>query len=135
MKAPKTATRIKRKLRHKSADSILKQLGRQRIRVPTRREVSAYIVQHSKLGSLLPEICAQLRRGFSPAVELSLELYRDLESGDRYLTLYVRQEAYDPGIIKRIDDLSQGIDDNLASVPGYLLITTDFARPRRNHAV
>ena len=51
-----------------------------------------YLDEHGDLSQLLPEICGQIRKQFGPEAELSLELYRDPEINDRYLTLYLRQE-------------------------------------------
>src|SRR5689334_10398033 len=73
---------------------LLDQLASHQIRVPTRNDVAAYISRHLALGELLPEIGAQARQAFGPDAELSLEVYRDPEVDDLYLTLYVRHEKY-----------------------------------------
>ncbi len=103
--------------------------------MPKRNGVVAYIAEHVNLAKLLPRICRQLRQAFGREVELSLELYRDPEIDDTYLTLYVRQEKYDSAIIERIEAVSRQFNDKLEQVSGYLLLTTDFHRPRGNNAV
>jgi hypothetical protein len=121
--------------KRKKPVSILKQLSSYGIQIPRRNEVLGYLAQHIQLGRLLPEVCAQVRQAFGSNVELSLELYRDPEIDDRYLTLYVRQQAYDTEIMDRIETVSRQFNGRLERVAGYLLLTTDFHRPRINHAV
>ena len=103
--------------------------------IPNPREVCAYLNECPDLGALLPAVCAETRREFGPEVELSLELYRDPEIDDPYLTLYVRQQPYDPNIMRRIERVSQQFNPALETVSGYFLIATDFRRPKGIHAV
>ena len=67
---------------------------------------------------------------FGGSAQLSLELYQDPEVEDSYLTLYVRQEPYDADILDQIEDVSRLFDAELATLSGWLLITTDFGAPR-----
>jgi len=113
----------------------LKQLSSEKIEIPKRQEVLAYLTSYKQLAKLVPAICAQIRRAFGPEAELSLELYRDPEIDDRYLTLYVRQDSYDLQIMERIEAESRQFNARLEQVSGYLLLTTDFHRPRRNNGI
>src|SRR5437016_5993795 len=56
--------------------------------------VRAYLARHRDLVALLPAICAAARKAFAAPTELSLEMYRDPEVNDEYLTLYVRMPEY-----------------------------------------
>ncbi len=78
----------------------------------------------------LEPICKRARKHFRPDVELSLEVYRDPEIDDEYLTLYVRQSEYDLTIMDRIDEVREQLAALLNHVSGSLLITTDFCPPR-----
>lgn len=115
--------------------AVLDQLAGSRVLMPNRRGVVSYLALFPRLGKLLPKICGQVRLSLGPEVELSLELYQDLEIDDRYLTLYVRQDHYDANTIKRIESLREQTNPKLELVPGYFLLMTDFRRPRGNHAV
>jgi hypothetical protein len=106
-----------------------------RIVVPNVQDVEAYLAEHPQLAQLLPDICAEVRQALGSEVELSLELYRDPEIEDRYLTLYVRKEKYEPEILDRLQAVSESFNHRLEAVPGYFLLATDFSRPRGNHAV
>src|ERR1700730_13977472 len=86
-----------------SQTAISKRLAAQNILVPNQEEIAPYLDEHAPLGKLLPKICAKLRQEFGKEVELSLELYKDPEIDDRYLSLYVRLEKYDADILQRID--------------------------------
>jgi hypothetical protein len=114
---------------------IIEQLNQYQVLVPTRPDVEAYVAMHPELGELLPEICNQVRQSLGQDAELSLELYRDPEFEDRYLTLYVRQRSYDAHIMDKIEAVSQRFNDKLEKVSGYLLLTTDFRRPKVKHVV
>src|SRR6266446_7699769 len=79
-----------------------KQLAAQGIVVPRPGEVNAYLRQHAELAELVLLLCAECRREFGNATELSLEVYRDPEINDSYLTLYVRQPTYSTDLLPRI---------------------------------
>ena len=83
----------------KRRQSVPKQLAAQGITVPRSREVNAYLRQHPDLAELVPMLCAEARREFGRATELSLEVYRDPEVDDSYLTLYVRQANYETDLL------------------------------------
>ena len=105
------------------------------VAIPNPQDVECYLGEHSALQLLLPQICQRLREEFGQDAELSLELYRDPEIEDRYLTLYVRQDRYDANIVERLDQLGEQFADDLERCTGDILLTTDF-RPRRSqHAV
>lgn len=106
-----------------------------RIVIPKPREVKMYLSEHPELGRILPEICTKVRQSLGPRAELSLEMYRDPEIDDQYLNLYVRQERYGSKLLDRINMVSSLFDNRLEEISGYLLITTDFRRPRRNHVI
>jgi hypothetical protein len=103
--------------------------------VTGRDEIAGYLTHHSDLEMLLEGICSKVREVFGPDAELALELYKDPEIDDRYLTLYVRQEKYQPGIIDRIEAVASQFMTQLETASGYLLITTDFRRPRGSDAI
>jgi hypothetical protein len=117
------------------AAAALSALGAAEILVPVPEAVKEYISCYPDLGRLLPDVCGYVRQAFGFDVELSLELYRDPESNDRYLTLYVRQAKYEAAIMDRIEAVCQKFNHKLEEVPGYLLLTTDFRRPRGKNAV
>jgi hypothetical protein len=105
------------------------------ILVPQPPEVAHYLLENPGLDSALPAIFAEARKAFGPETELSLELYRDREVDDRYLTLYVRQEAYQPGFFDKIERVSAIFNDSLTDLPGYFLLTSDFHRPKTKNGI
>lgn len=105
------------------------------VAVPNQQDVERYLAEHAALQSLLPRICEHLRAEFGRDAELSLELYRDPEIDDQYLSLEVRQDHYGADIIERLDRLSEQFADELERCTGDILITTDFRAPRSQHAV
>ncbi len=98
-------------------------------------DIEAYLVDHRELEPLLDAICNKARVEFGNSTELSLQVYRDPEIEERYLTLYVRQETYDPVIIDRIETMCEAFHRELETTNGYLLVTTDFRKPGSVHAV
>jgi len=102
--------------------------------VPDEAGVQAYLAAYTPLAQDLSRICGHVREQFGEAVELSLELYVDPEIADTYLTLYVRQEQYDPSMVNQIDKVRSAFEDQSRYGDGYLLITTDF-HPPKNHGI
>jgi hypothetical protein len=96
---------------------------------PDQASVREYLHAHPHLGQPLSSVCDATRHAFGPDAELSLELYRDPEADDRYLTLYVRLEKYDARILERIEAVRLPFEDQLAQFSGHLLVTTDFRPP------
>ncbi len=103
--------------------------------VPNSMEVGRYLTEHTGLSAVLPQICQRVREVFGPDAELSLELYRDPEIDDRYLTLEVRQDQYESDIMDKLDALSEEFANELAQCSGHFLVTTDFSPPRLHAAV
>lgn len=110
--------------------SIFDRLTRSGVQLPRRDELEAYLAEHPDLGSVVEDACSAVRDEFGPEAELSLQMYEDLEDRDRYLTLYVRQEKYERGILDRIETAANAFTTRLGTCSGHLLITTDFRRPR-----
>jgi len=110
-------------------------LARLNILMPNAPDIIAYLGEHAELASAVTEIAAELRREFTPDAVLSLELYRDPEIDDSYLTFYVRQDAYSPDLLARIDRVSEVFATQLAQASGYVLVTTDFRSIRRQSVV
>jgi hypothetical protein len=98
-------------------------------------EAESYLAAHPQLAELIPAIAAEVRREFGTEAELSLELYKDPEVHDSYVTLYVRKKCYEPDMLNRLESVSKRFQTRLEEVSGYLLIATDFARPRGHHGV
>ena len=76
-----------------------------------------------------------VRAEFGRDAELSLEIYRDQEIENRYLTLVVRQGQYEANIIERLDQISEQFADSLDSCTCDILLTTDFSPRRSQHGV
>ncbi len=134
-KTRKPRANRRKKKRKPGPAFFLKQLAESNVLLPNRPEVLGYARRHADLAALLPGIAAPVREFFGPDVELSLELYKDPEINDRYLTLYLRQQIFDPDLIDRIDEFRPRFYDELNQVSGHLLITTDYRKPRGIHAV
>ena len=115
--------------------AVRSQLAAHDIAVPEPRAVNAYLRQHPDLAQLVPALCAKARREFGNPTVLSLELYRDPEIDDSYLTLYVRQENYTPDLLDRIHEVSAVNEMALAKTSGHFLITTDFRALRNSHDI
>ena len=105
------------------------------IHIPDMARVSEYLARHGEIGKHLPEICAALRQAVGSNSEISLEIYKDPEIADSYLTLYVRDKKYSRAFMEHINAISSRFDDQLSEVPGNVVITTDFLPPRVENAV
>jgi hypothetical protein len=85
--------------------------------------------------ALLDPVCWQVRQEVGEQAELSLEVYGDPESDDRYLTLYVRQAVYEPDLLARLERVAGPFEEQLGDQSGWLLVTTDFRPPGCLHGL
>lgn len=63
---------------------------------------------------------------FGDNSQISVELYRDPECDDEYVSIYVRQDSYDNDILERIEEVCKEYEVALTDTSGWLLVTTDF---------
>jgi len=109
---------------------VLEVLKAMHVMIPETSEVSEYLLAHSDLGSLIPPICCKLIKTFPEDAKLFLEIYRDPEIHDEYLTLYIRKNVYEEQILDCIDEAMAEFEPALGSASGWLLVTTDFLLPK-----
>lgn len=106
---------------------VIKQLH---IEVPQIEDVVTYLRQYPELSELVSQTLKASRQVFGKLVQLSLEIYRDIETKEEYLTLYVRQNRYDPDIMKQIKKIRRDSRSLIKTAKGRFLLTTDFRPPR-----
>jgi len=92
-------------------------------------EVVQYILSHPGLYDIVLDTCYSTKEVFGHNSQISLELYHDPEIHDEYLTIFVRQNEYEPDIIEKIDAICQEFERSLVGEQGYLLVNTDFQPP------
>lgn len=107
-------------------EEVLRQLRQDWIRIPKPAGVRDYLIRYPDLTSILPFVCKIAREQVGIYSELSLELYRDPEIEDEYLTLYVRERQYDEDILDKIEDVRKRYEEMLMGRSGWLIVTTDF---------
>jgi hypothetical protein len=98
-------------------------------RFPNAEEVIDYLQRHRGVYDATLLACVLTDEEFGDRAQISLELYKDPEIDDRYLTIYVRQTEYEPDIIEKIDAISKQFASAITSESGYILVTTDFHPP------
>jgi hypothetical protein len=108
------------------ASACLQRIAALSVRIPRPQEVLAYLDRYPDMLDLVEKASAETEQEFGDDAELSLELYRDPEIDDQYLTLYVRQAAYDKHIMDRIEAVRERYRQALSDKSGWLHVTTDF---------
>ncbi|UUX92970.1 hypothetical protein [Methanoplanus endosymbiosus] len=98
--------------------------------IPNPGEVIDYITKHPGICDAVLYACLLACEEFIKNSEVSLELYYDDESQDKYLTLYIRQENYADDIIEKMDRICEEFEGELAGQSGWLLLTTDYKPPQ-----
>ena len=111
-------------------EGLLHTLLEQGVRLSYPASIRRYLLEHPDMINLLAVAGKAAGDRFRGRAQLSLDLYQDPEVEDSYLTLYVRQDPYDADILDQIEDVSRLFDAELATLSGWLLITTDFGAPR-----
>ena len=109
---------------------VLERLQQNQILMPQPGEVRDYLLRFFDIVDLLQPVCESAREKFGAGTQLSLEVYRDPEINDEYVTLYARQKNYDAKIMDTIEKISSEFDEKLTKSSGWLLLTTDFNPPR-----
>ena len=111
-------------------EELLEHLKSDQIVIPNPEEVSDYLRQYPDIIDLVEFACDETRDRFVLPTQLSLELYRDPEIDDEYLTLYIRQKEYEKNIMDKIEEIQSTYIDEIADKTGYFLLTTDFQFPK-----
>ena len=111
-------------------NEVLDEIARAGVLIPCQNDIAAYLQQHPDMTSLVAQLAFAAREQLPRDAQLSLELYRDPEIDDTYLTLYVRQRHYIHNLTKRTHAIMDEFDHELATCSGWLLLTTDYRPPR-----
>jgi hypothetical protein len=119
-----STSRIKVPAKKRLGDELRK-MG---VSIPQPREISAYRAAHPDLAPLLPKIARALRKAFGPSLPISLELYKDPEIDDRYLSFFVRPVGSVSAFIDELDEISRRFDPALAKVSGHFLLMPDLRK-------
>lgn len=109
---------------------LIEVIKKMQIEVPQIEDVVVYIRQYPELSELVKQTLKASRQMFGQLAQLSLEIYRDIETKEEYLTLYVRQNQYDPDIMKQIKEIRRNCRGLIKTAKGRFLLTTDFRPPR-----
>lgn len=110
-------------------ETVLGSLESVGVRIPAPHEIHRYLMAHHDLVDLVSLAVGAALKRFRDKAELSLELYRDPEIDDEYLTIYVRQDSYDDKVMDTIKEVWREYQSDLADKSGWLLVTTDFGPP------
>ncbi|MBP2134511.1 hypothetical protein J2128_002477 [Methanomicrobium sp. W14] len=99
------------------------------MRLQNAEGVIDYITKHPGMFDVVLYACLLACEEFNADSQVSLELYNDNESSDKYLTIYIRQEHYVDDIIEKMDSICDEYEAELADQSGWLLLTTDYKPP------
>jgi hypothetical protein len=100
------------------------------VHIPRPAEIREYLLRFPDLLSVLPCICFHIVLEFNVDTQISLELFKDRESEERYLSLYVRQKTYSKNIMKQLEKVWLRFESEISKSNGWINITTDFRSPR-----
>jgi len=112
-------------------ENLFNLLVSMKITIPEPAEVRNYLLVYPDMINILLLIFNKIIEKFNSSAQISLEVYKDPEIDDEYLTAYIRQEIYDESIMDLIDEISSECESLLANSSGWLLITTDFQPPKK----
>ena len=112
-----------------SLDSSLDSIVASGVLVPVPADIAHYLNAHPDMFRPLVQVCQMTRAAFPPDVQLTLELYRDPEIDDEYLTLYARKRDYDPDFRHSIRAVAEQRFPYTRGLSGRILVTSDFQPP------
>lgn len=93
-------------------------------------EARTYVHAHG-MASLVDKIYERVLRRFHDA-EVSITVYKDPEIDDNYLQVRVRLKDYPADFIRTLEAIQCELEPGYSDIEneGYLLLTTDFSRPK-----
>lgn len=98
--------------------------------IPCPEEIADYLLRYPDTASWLVGLARAAREQLPQDAQLSLELYRERESDDTSLTLYVRQIHYASDLLNLTHAIMAQFDHEIETCSGLVLLTTDFRPPR-----
>lgn len=101
-----------------------------RVNIPQADDLRHYLLKHPDMIDLVQSVCGRASDKFQQQAQLSLERYRDPETNDEYLTLYVRHPYYDRDVLQAIHTLNRESQAEQDGKSGWLVISTDFSPPK-----
>jgi len=137
---PPADPRVAHPPRDKTSDMVIKKAGevaksvtalatKTGIHVPRPQEVETYLQAFPDLCPHVAKVLPLAKAELGHSAELTLDVFYDRDSDDRYLNLLVRQEHYSPRLMTRIKDFRAKKCEFLTSTEGWFHITTDFQKP------
>ncbi len=111
-------------------EELLAQLQGEQVAIPHAEEVREYISRHSDLLPVILRAALLTHAQFGDTARYSLELHRDPEYDDEHLILYVRQYVYEGDFKSKLERVWAECGPDLEGLEGWLLVTTDYRRPR-----
>ena len=107
-------------------EGVLRRLRKFGIRIPRPSEVREYLREYPDTVGALERIGEIAAAELGTTAELSLELYRDFETRDKYLTVYARQADDDDTLLDEIDRVRELYEPYIRDVSGWILLAPDF---------
>jgi hypothetical protein len=129
VKKSDVGTKADTTLANAKIDETFAALKRDHVLIPVSPEVRDYLLRYPDMIDCLVPVAELAREELGSQPQLSLELYRDPEIDDQYLTLYVRQEPLDDDLMDKIDKILEDRRGILDNTSGWLLVTTDGRPP------
>ncbi|HEY6331568.1 MAG TPA: hypothetical protein VI756_19745 [Blastocatellia bacterium] len=101
------------------------------IRIPDIHAVRSYIADHPDMASLIERMALDAYSALGSEADLSLEVYRDSEVDDHYLTLYVRKPELSAADLETIDRFSEEFAQPIVTASVWVIVLPDY-RPSRS---
>lgn len=99
------------------------------IQIHTPEEVLDYLIRYQDIFYLVLYGCNLAYHRFKDRAQLTLEV-SNYHTPYEYLALYVRQESYDPDLLKQIDQICEVFEQEFKTKNGWFIITTDLCTSR-----
>ncbi|HEU4386772.1 MAG TPA: hypothetical protein VFV34_03170 [Blastocatellia bacterium] len=110
-------------------ESTIRHLRANGVLVHSRADVNDYLLRFPDILAALPIVCDLCLTEGDPWEEVVLDIYRDREFLDEYVTLCLRRTKYGSRTIDDIDAIRARFETLLYGKTGWLLVTTDFRPP------
>ena len=89
-----------------------------------------YLLCYPDIIDLILPICRHVKKEFPSPAQVLLEVYRDPEIDDKYISIEICQKEYDENVMKQIEQIEAEHQEELIGKSGWIIVTTNFRQLR-----
>ncbi len=111
-----------------AVEGVLGYLGSLNITTNRTSDIKDYLYSHPDMVNFVKRISETTRDYFGDSAYLTLELYKDPEIDDKYLTLLINDRNAPGLILDKIYKIIEGYEKDFSELSGWLMLGPDYRK-------